>query len=94
MQVLVRQFGTKSWYKISKLMKMPEIQCHNRWLELNNDSHIIKHGGWSKAEDKILVQRVSEIGTRNWVAVANGLPGRIGKQCRERWYKTLDPNIC
>jgi hypothetical protein len=25
--------------------------------------------------------------------IANHLPGRIGKQCRERWYNHLDPNV-
>ena len=28
-----------------------------------------------------------------WSCVANHLPGRIGKQCRDRWYNHLDPAI-
>ena len=32
-------------------------------------------------------------GARNWTHVAKSLPGRIGKQCRERWHNHLDPNI-
>jgi hypothetical protein len=32
-------------------------------------------------------------GPRNWSAIANKLPGRIGKQCRERWHNHLNPNI-
>lgn len=32
-------------------------------------------------------------GPRNWSTIAAALPGRIGKQCRERWHNHLDPNI-
>lgn len=32
-------------------------------------------------------------GARNWSAIAASLPGRIGKQCRERWHNHLDPSI-
>ena len=28
-----------------------------------------------------------------WSAIAEKLPGRIGKQCRERWFNHLDPLI-
>ena len=28
-----------------------------------------------------------------WSAIASKLPGRIGKQCRERWFNHLDPAI-
>ena len=36
---------------------------------------------------------VTENGPRNWTKVSKSLPGRIGKQCRERWHNHLDPNI-
>ena len=36
---------------------------------------------------------VQKYGTENWTLIANHLPGRIGKQCRERWYNHLDPNV-
>ena len=42
----------------------------------------------------MLIKRVNQLGIRNWIEVSKSLPGRIGKQCRERWHKTLDPNIC
>jgi hypothetical protein len=28
-----------------------------------------------------------------WAAIASNLPGRNGKQCRERWHNQLDPSI-
>ena len=30
---------------------------------------------------------------RRWAAIASNLPGRNGKQCRERWHNQLDPSI-
>jgi hypothetical protein len=69
-----------------------EIQCFNRWLELKNDSFVSK-GPWTKEEDEVLRSMVDEHGARNWSTIAAALPGRIGKQCRERWHNHLDPNI-
>ena len=36
---------------------------------------------------------VASRGAKNWTDIARNLPGRIGKQCRERWHNHLDPNI-
>jgi hypothetical protein len=38
---------------------------------------------------------VAQVGIDNirWSAVAEGLPGRIGKQIRERWFNHLDPEL-
>lgn len=38
-----------------------------------------------------MVELVAKLGTKNWTAIAKHLHGRIGKQCRERWYNHLDP---
>ena len=32
-------------------------------------------------------------GTRKWSVLASHLPGRTGKQCRERWHNQLNPDI-
>lgn len=39
---------------------------------------------WTAAEDDILAEIVSKNGAQRWSAVAAHLPGRAGKQCRER----------
>lgn len=38
-----------------------------------------------------MVELVAKFGTKNWAAIAKHLQGRMGKQCRERWYNHLDP---
>ena len=39
---------------------------------------------WTQLEDDTVRQLVHEHGTRAWTIVAHHLPGRTGKQCRER----------
>lgn len=36
---------------------------------------------------------VKDQGAKNWSEIAKALPGRIGKQCRERWHNHLNPKI-
>jgi hypothetical protein len=50
-------------------------------------------GSWTREEDLIIQQFVSVHGTGNWVQLATYLPGRIGKQCRERWLNHLNPAV-
>jgi hypothetical protein len=37
-----------------------------------------------------MVDFVTHNGTKSWAKLAQLLPGRIGKQCRERWFNSLD----
>lgn len=48
---------------------------------------------WSPSEDEIVIQHVNDEGPRGWSRVADLLPGRKGKQCRERWHNHLKPEI-
>ncbi|KAF4346173.1 hypothetical protein G4B88_002277 [Cannabis sativa] len=50
-------------------------------------------GQWTVEEDRILIGLVEEHGVRKWSYIAQMLPGRIGKQCRERWHNHLRPDI-
>lgn len=35
-------------------------------------------------EDAKIIQLVNQLGAKRWSMIARELPGRIGKQCRER----------
>ena len=50
-------------------------------------------GPWTKEEDERVVELVEQYGPRNWSKIAEHLPGRIGKQCRERWHNNLNPGL-
>jgi hypothetical protein len=53
----------------------------------------VKKVKWTEREDQILTGNVQKYGTSNWSLIACALPGRTGKQCRERWTNQLDPSL-
>ncbi|KAI4343748.1 hypothetical protein L6164_011058 [Bauhinia variegata] len=63
-----------------------------RTYKVRNKSSIVK-GQWTADEDRLLIQLVDQYGVRKWSHIAQMLPGRIGKQCRERWHNHLRPDI-
>lgn len=47
---------------------------------------------WSEAEIQALVEAINHLGGTdgiNWADVAKAVPGRTGKQCREKWKNDL-----
>ena len=44
-------------------------------------------------EDELLKKLVEEYGTLEWSKIASMMPGRSGRQCRDRWSNYIDPNI-
>lgn len=48
---------------------------------------------WSEEEDRLLIAVVNRFGANKWSHIAKYIPNRMGKQCRERWYNHLSPNI-
>lgn len=44
-------------------------------------------------EDQQVIELVQKYGAKKWSVIASHLPGRIGKQCRERWHNHLNPDI-
>ncbi|GMH50904.1 hypothetical protein TrRE_jg7739, partial [Triparma retinervis] len=53
----------------------------------------VTKGPWTEEEDRKVVDLVGRLGAKKWSLIASHLPGRIGKQCRERWHNHLNPNI-
>ena len=52
-----------------------------------------KKNAWSLEEDQILVRVVQEEGAGHWTKIAQRLQGRAGRQCRERWFNHLAPDV-
>lgn len=48
---------------------------------------------WTTDEDTVVRHAVANYGVRAWSEVAMLLPGRTGKQCRERWHNHLDDAV-
>ncbi|KAF8400803.1 hypothetical protein HHK36_014105 [Tetracentron sinense] len=72
-------------------MDRTDVQCLHRWQKVLNPE-LVK-GPWSKEEDDMIIDLVHKYGAKKWSTIAQALPGRIGKQCRERWHNHLNPAI-
>ena len=84
--------GAKNWKLIAKrLPDRTEVQCLHRWQKVLKPS-LIK-GPWTAEEDNKVLELVKKFGAKKWSLIASNLPGRIGKQCRERWHNHLNPDI-
>jgi myb proto-oncogene protein len=80
----VQRFKGKNWKKIAECFKdRTDVQCLHRWQKVLNPE-LVK-GPWSKEEDEIIIELVNKYGPKKWSTIAQHLPGRIGKQCRERY---------
>jgi hypothetical protein len=66
-------------------------QIAGRWNNVLNPA-LVK-GSWTKEEDHAICSFVEKNGAGNWQKLASLLPGRIGKQCRERWINHLSPVV-
>ncbi|KAG0455815.1 hypothetical protein HPP92_023603 [Vanilla planifolia] len=88
----VQHYHGKNWKKIAECFPgRTDVQCLHRWQKVLNPT-LVK-GPWSKEEDEIIIDMVNKFGPKKWSTIAQALPGRIGKQCRERWHNHLNPSI-
>lgn len=82
----VEYHNGKNWKKIADMLQnRTSVQCLHRWQKVLNPN-LVK-GPWTKEEDEAIVKLVQQYGAENWSMIASNLPGRIGKQCRERYAK-------
>ena len=92
LRTAVKKHGEKNWKAIADSVPgRTDSQCLHRWTKVLNPQ--IKKGLWQPEEDSLLAKLVGESGPKGWTKIAQQLPGRIGKQCRERWHNHLDPAI-
>ncbi|KAG0626496.1 hypothetical protein M758_2G131200 [Ceratodon purpureus] len=88
----VQCFNGKNWKKIAEFFTdRTDVQCLHRWQKVLNPD-LVK-GAWTKEEDDRIMELVNKYGAKKWSVIAQNLPGRIGKQCRERWHNHLNPSI-
>ncbi|XP_062207402.1 transcription factor MYB3R-2-like [Phragmites australis] len=92
LQKAVEAFKGRNWKKIAEnFPDRTEVQCLHRWQKVLNPE-LIK-GPWTQEEDDKIMDLVNKYGPTKWSVISRSLPGRIGKQCRERWHNHLNPEI-
>jgi hypothetical protein len=67
------------------------IQCLHRWTKILKPG-LVK-GPWTIEEDEQLMEWIEINGPKKWSYCSKRILGRSGKQCRERWYNTLNPEV-
>lgn len=88
------------WAKVASMIgnERKSAECMRRYNKLCGNRGAEKAGAlkgpWTKEEDQKVIQLVTAHGAKKWSQIAAELPGRIGKQCRERWHNHLNPDIC
>ena len=81
-----------NWVKISEKFENKNArQCQTRWQNILDPNRV--KGPWTKEEDLKLIELVKKFGPEKWSNISTYLPGRLGKQCRERWYNHLNPEV-
>lgn len=92
LRLSVEQNNAKNWKKIARsLPGRTDVQCLHRWQKVLKPG-LIK-GPWTPEEDAKVIELVKIHGQKKWSLIARELKGRLGKQCRERWYNHLNPAI-
>lgn len=89
----VRMGGAKHWNSIAGFFQGSRnvVQCYQRWTRVLDPTLVKSH--WTEEEDDALTRVIRRLGVGNWSVVASYVPGRIGKQCRERWVNHLKPGL-
>lgn len=57
---------------------------------MSDSSHRLR---FSPEEDKKLLQLVKVLGIHNWMMISSEMKHRTARQCRDRWFNYIDPNL-
>jgi len=86
----VNSLGKSEWKNIAQYVPTRNhVQCFHRWTQTLMPGSV--KGVWQQEEDTKLKQLVTESDNPSWRQIAEAIPGRNTKQCRERWKNFLNP---
>lgn len=95
-EIMKKYKSPRDWEPVAKEHGMGKTakECHERWIRYLKPG--VRKGQWTDQEDAIVTEAVttsSEQPFTRWSDLAQQLPGRVGKQIRDRWVNHLNPNI-
>jgi hypothetical protein len=91
-----RKVNSHNWAAIAEEMGLQRSseECQQRWVRCLKPG--VRKGQWTEDEDAFILRSVSTSGEQpftRWSELALHMPGRHGKQIRERWINHLNPHI-
>ena len=94
--ILKKYKNPRDWEPIAKELNSGRSakEVHERWIRYLKPG--VRKGQWTDQEDAIVMEVVSSSSEQpftRWSDLAQRLPGRVGKQIRDRWVNHLNPNI-
>lgn len=79
-----------AWWHASHAASSSDFSVCSLCMMSDNLTISSAHSCWHVfQEDDKLTKLVNQFGPKNWSKLARQLPGRAGKQCRERWVWTF-----
>ncbi|XP_047330987.1 transcription factor MYB119-like [Impatiens glandulifera] len=94
-EIVAPTFGVDDYSnntELSHLMYNEQENISRKKSKALKTSLLIK-GQWMEEEDRKLVELVRKYGDKKWSQIAEKMTTRAGKQCRERWFNHLRPDI-
>lgn len=92
MRAAIEQYGERHWKLIAaQVSGRTAIQCLHRYKKILKPG-LVK-GPWTVREDQKLREWIQHCGPNRWAQCSAHIPGRNGKQCRERWFNNLCPDL-
>jgi hypothetical protein len=93
---ILKKHKTKDWEVIASEFGQGKTskECQERWIRYLKPG--VRKGQWTDQEDRIVMETVKnskEQPFTRWSDLAQKLPGRVGKQIRDRWVNHLNPHI-
>lgn len=84
----LKQADSGGWVNVAKTVGgRSSSECLRRWRTLEEERKRKRSKGWSKDDDRKLVEVTRKLGEGNWASIALMLGGKSGQQCLFRWRK-------
>ncbi|KAI8149263.1 hypothetical protein BJV82DRAFT_587316 [Fennellomyces sp. T-0311] len=84
-----RRIPMSSWNQRFNCWDWQQLSSSSNSSSNRQQKKYYKRGSWTAEEDELLVQGIRQFGYGRWKEIASIIPGRRGKQLKQRWDNSL-----